>query len=127
MKKTIAIFIVFLSPLLTHADDGAETKCVYNFYQAPLFTVLFTSYPDGTISNMATIQSPGTESTESLTQVEALAGEKLHAWLSKEQPENAIEIIIYETTQPDGFNSKMINDKSPMGKELPGVCTTAAQ
>jgi len=95
--------------------------CNYAIEQAPFVTVSFNDN-NGQLDPQALINSFGQTHRESLTAVEAAPEEMIHAWISKENPQNAIELIIYKTAQPDG-RSKMINPQMPdPGKVIWGDC-----
>lgn len=51
------------------------------------------------------------------------AEELVHVWISKEQPDGAIEMITYKEPQKDGTQGKMINHNVPLGQEMSGPCT----
>ena len=47
----------------------------------------------------------------------------MHVWISKEQPDGAIEMITYKVPQADGTQGKLINKNVPFGQEMSGPCT----
>lgn len=96
--------------------------CAYSFMGAPFTQVAFGFYDDGTIEASALITPTGGIShKESLTQVAAAPEEMIHAWISKDT-QNAIELIVYKTEQPNG-RSKLVNPSAPIGNTMWGSCS----
>lgn len=98
-------------------------SCSYSIYGAPYATVAFSIYEDGRLDNSAQItMTGGVSHKETLTADPEKAGEFVHAWISKESPQNQIELVIYNTPQPQG-RSKIVNHQVPIGQEMWGECT----
>lgn len=114
---------ILVSLLLGSAAANATTvlKCDYDFYSGPFATIELEIGEEGALPSAAKITQYGRVHYESVTPVEVEAGERYHYWLSKENPQNALEVIIYLETK-DGKNSKMINHHMPYGKVMTGIC-----
>ena len=97
--------------------------CQYSYYSAPMCRIQLGLQADGTPENFALItMQDGRTHTESITLDNKSGNEWVHAWLSKENPDNAIEMIVYNQPQALG-QSKIVNAKSPFAKEIWGTCT----
>ncbi|MGZ3721380.1 MAG: hypothetical protein ACXVA9_00535 [Bdellovibrionales bacterium] len=98
-------------------------SCSYQIYGAPYAAVAFSIFDDGRLDNSAQITMTGAAMhKETLTADTAKSDEFVHAWISKESPQNQIELIIYNSPQPQG-RSKIVNNQVPFGKEMWGDCT----
>ena len=121
------LFILALSlflqptPTLAHPANPSIT-CDYAYMTMPTSSITLEVLPDGHIGDSVLIKMPGGAThRESFTEVEKAEGEMLHGWLSKENPENEIELVIYKETQPKG-RSRITNNKMPFEKDIWGNC-----
>lgn len=118
MKYLIAI----LTLLITHsAAASSQINCEYSFMGYPTAKITLSIFDDGTLSPSALIDMQGRTHKETLSPVERAADELVHAWISKESPQNAIELIIFQQPQAQG-QSVIINHNVPAGKEMWGTC-----
>jgi hypothetical protein len=105
-----------------HEAQSVKTmKCSYAFMSAPMAEVELGFKTDGTPESSAHITMHGQSHYESVTAEAPATNELIHVWISKENPENKIEMIVYQTRGPQG-QSKLVNAKMPMGKEIWGDC-----
>lgn len=113
----------FLSLLIASsiASAGTLLKCDYDYYGGPFASIELELGTDGSLPLPGTITQYGRAHSESVTPGQPAAGERFHYWLSKENPENTIEVIVYSAVK-DGKNTKMINSKLPFGNEMTGIC-----
>lgn len=108
-------------------ESSASKKiiCDYQMYGVAFSRVELGFLESGQAEEFVTVSVQGKSHRESFQLVEALPGESLHGWISKESSENSIEMIIYEEKQSAG-DSKLINHHVPFGKEIWGNCTTTS-
>jgi len=99
----------------------AAMKCSYAFMGAPMAEVELGLKADGSPESSAHITMHGKSHFESVTPEKLGPDELVHAWISKENPENTIEMVVYRTRSPKG-QSKLVNAKMPMAKEVWGDC-----
>lgn len=97
----------------------APLFCEYQLMNIPFSQVRVVFNEDGSYPDGVEIIMQGRKHLESFTVEEKTDGEHLHAWISKEVAENAIEMIVQEK---EGLPSVLINHKMPMGKEVWGKC-----
>lgn len=118
----ISILVTWL--ILPVARAETTITCNYTIMSAPFASVELGLYDDGTPFPSAQISvGPGTKPhKESVTPEPLGPNELVHAWISKENPRNAVELIIYIEKQVQG-QSKMINPNLPFGKEVWGECS----
>src|SRR5262245_15064545 len=80
---------------------------------------------EGRLSEWISVTMPaGNPHQETLTAEPLAAGEKVHAWISKENPQNAIEFITYSEMKAKG-DTVIINHNVPFGKEVWGTCAVS--
>lgn len=112
--------LAFASIPLAARADGYGLSCTYKFYGIEFATVAI-QMQDGALHERATITHQGRSHTESATLEAPQAGESLRITLSKESPENDVEMIVYAQRQPEG-DSKLVNPHVPAGKIMWGDC-----
>ncbi len=95
--------------------------CQYNFMGAPTAGVRMSVDANGKPGISAEITMSGRTHKETVTPAELQDGQFAHVWLSKENPNNAIEMIVYRQPQANG-NSVLINHNVPINKEMWGEC-----
>lgn len=115
-------FILFMFCVQGFSSNQVEYRCSYSIYAAP-FAEVHLVVRDGKPDEFAKIVFQGRQSQETVTQEVSAMGEILHVWLSKESPDNNLEMIIFEQDAGQG-NSKLINPHMPVLKEMWGHCTT---
>jgi hypothetical protein len=114
--------ITLLSLLIANsAVAGTQINCDYAFMGYPTAKIAVSVFDDGSLSPSALIEMQGKTHKETLTPAAVAAGELVHAWISKERPENAIELIIYQEPRAQG-QSVAINHNVPAGQEMWGAC-----
>lgn len=119
MTKILVLLLLAAAPFAARAET--TMTCDYVFYSAPMAKIVLYFEDDGTLKDMAKItMNQASTHWESITRVEAASGETLHAWLSKDTP-NEIEMILYQQAQKQG-RSKIVNHASPYAKEIWGDC-----
>jgi hypothetical protein len=116
----IALLFAFLASV-AKAQGEQEFVCSYNSYGVPFAEVTLKRLADGGFADSAKISIQGQTHHESFTVDRLEPGEVIHGWLSLENPENTLELIVYSESQKQG-NSKMINSRAPVGKEMWGTC-----
>lgn len=120
--RLVGVFL-FLFCFQSFSIEQLEYHCSYSMYGAPFADVHFR-VRNGKTDDFAKIVFQGRESLETITQEFCASDEVLHVWLSKESPDNNLELIIYGTDSEKG-NSKLINPRIPVLKELWGRCSTS--
>lgn len=119
MNKLLLAFL-FIG-LQAQAEDRRVT-CDYKIMGMPFSVVTIDIFADGSLGHSADI-TVGTKShSESLTEVAKSDGELAHGWISQEDPNNALEMIIFSEAQPEG-RAKMINPRIPFGNISWAECT----
>jgi hypothetical protein len=115
---------LLLSPLAFASATGTNwnIRCDYVFYQVPFSTVELAALPDGHFVPGARISMQGASHFESYTEEMPSANERVHGWISKESPDNRIELVIYKDPQPEG-QTKIVNHQMPIGQDVWGTCT----
>jgi hypothetical protein len=105
--------------------DTKWLKCEYSFYSMPPTTVSLELFADGTTADHVRVTMQGKSHLESFTMEEKTAEMFLRGWISKESPDNAIEMVVFKEKKSQGL-SKLINHKMPFGKEMWGDCILSA-
>jgi hypothetical protein len=116
-------YVLLASLFLFSARAGAAgLACDHTLFGAPFVTVVLEILPDGSLGQTAKVSmmSQGKPHPESVTQEPIRPGELYHLWISKDNPENSIEMMVY----PEGerIRSKLINPRFGVGREAPGIC-----
>jgi hypothetical protein len=127
-KAGLILFLIhaaFFCATSAHADGSRALVCSYSYSVMQLAEVAFSVHPDGTIDNRAKITMSGQAHYEVLTQVPAQPGEWIHAWLSKNDPKNSIELVVTSGAAPNP--SKIINHNVPFGQEMDGSCAVQSE
>jgi hypothetical protein len=103
---------------------SAQLSCSYTFQTVPFATVQIGILENGMPESSAMISSgPAAPAhKETVTPAPLANGEYLHVWLSKENPDNTVEMIIYNPPHAEG-QSVLINNNVPLGKEVWGSCS----
>lgn len=114
-------FLLF-SGTFVSADSAYVIDCSYQFMGNPFSRVQVGVSSEGVPDDFVTIITQGQSRTESFAAETPSQGEILHGWLSKESPDNAVEMIVYEEMQPKG-QSKLVNHNVPFAKEVWGTCS----
>lgn len=117
------IVLIALVPLFFSAHAKASgLSCDHTIFGAPFVTVELEILPDGSLGQTAkvSVTAQGKPHPESVTQEPSRPGELYHLWLSKESPENSIEMMVYQ--EETRFRSKLVNARYGVGREAPGVC-----
>lgn len=96
--------------------------CAYQFVSFEFATVRARLDQNGTLAPSVDVIRQGQSHSESATPAPLAAGEMLHLWISKEVPDNTVEMIVYSQAQPNG-RSVLINHSMPIAKEIWGECT----
>jgi hypothetical protein len=112
-----------LFSLFSSSHAGASgLACDHTIFGAPFVTVVLEVLPDGSLGQTAKVSmlSQGKPHPESVTQEPNGPGELYHLWISKDNPENSIEMMVYQGEE--GVRSKLINPRFGIGREAPGVC-----
>jgi hypothetical protein len=120
------ILVVLLTLLSNNASADSYVTCVYKFAGVEFATIAGTIYDDGTPASSVQITHQGSTHKETATTDIIGPGEFAHFWISKQDPENDIEVIMYKPAQPDG-DSKMINHHMPFGDTMWAQCTGIPQ
>lgn len=108
--------------VMAKAEPAHIIDCNYQFMGTPFSRVQIGVSSDGVPDDFVTIIVQGQSHIESFTPVALADGELLHGWLSKEAPENTVEMIVYEEMQAQG-QSKLVNHNVPFAKEVWGTCS----
>jgi hypothetical protein len=118
---SLALLVDQMTIVAKAEESDAIITCDYSTYGVPFASVTLKKLKNGDIASQATVHIHGQTHEESFTQEDVADGETLHGWISKEKPENALELIIY-SEERDGFNSVLINHNAPFGKVMDGIC-----
>lgn len=108
-------------PVFAFGDD-IHVKCDYAYMGFPTSSLEFTIFNGSKLSSSVTVTMQGSSHKETLTPEQTAAGEYVHGWISKENPQNTVELIVYEVPQKDG-QSKLINHNVPIAQEMWGTCS----
>lgn len=110
--------------LLAPASLWANTlvHCDYVFMNVPMSSVEIMVYDDGEPASSVQVTMQGSTHKETATPEVRAADEFVHVWISKEKPENTIEMVVYNTKRTEG-QSKIVNHQMPIAKEIWGECT----
>lgn len=104
------------------ASEGIQIRCDYKFMGMDTSSVVVTQNGEGEYSTSAEIIMQGKSHFESFTVEAAKDDELLRGWLSKESPQNSIEMVIYKEPQKLG-RSKLTNHHVPIAKDMWGDCS----
>jgi hypothetical protein len=117
--KYLALTALFLFSTQANASGLA---CDHTIFGAPFVTVVLEVLPDGALGQTAKVSmlSQGKPHPESVTQEANRPGELYHLWISKDKPDNSIEMMVYQ--DGENFRSKLINPRFGVGREAQGVC-----
>lgn len=121
-KLGIGILLVLLA---VHVANAKSISCRYEFMNVEVSTVRYDFDANGTVAGDVTVSAQGQGHTESFTSQAPGADEFLHGWISKENPKNAIEAIIYREPKSQGL-SVLINHNVPVGQQIWAQCEEAA-
>lgn len=121
MKRLILLLAFVIG---SSASADTQVICSYSYMGYPTAKITVSISDEGAPSPSALIDMQGKTHKESLTGVEKAPDELLHGWISKESPDNAIELIIYQQPKAQG-QSVAINHNVPAGQEMWGTCTFA--
>lgn len=118
---------LLLGGFTAQADDSGDKfiNCDYKYYGYPFAQVQIYIFPGGEVASSATITNQGKSHKESVTVEPLAAGENLHVWISKENPQNAVEMIAYSEAKAEG-DSVLINHNVPISKEVWGNCVSSS-
>jgi hypothetical protein len=119
------IFLSLLISVLSLAQESKWLKCEYAFYSMPTTTVSLELFADGSTADHVKVTMQGKSHLEGFTLEEKSADLFLRGWISKDIPDNAIEMIVYKEKKPLGL-SKLVNHKMPFGKEMWGDCVVSS-
>ncbi len=114
--------LLLLFALPAFASDEVLVQCDYAFMGVPTSKVQFSVYKGELGSSVSVTMPNGATHKETLTPEKLGADEFMHGWISKENPQNTIEIIVYQEAKSQG-QSVLINHNVPIGKEMWGTCT----
>lgn len=117
----IQILLLLAAATNAQAEPNWSTHCDYFFGGYPLTGIDFSWSTEGQPGPAVRSTIQGKSHLESLTVEAAAPGERLHGWISKESPDNSVEVILYRAPQPAG-DSKMVNHHVPFGQEVWGKC-----
>src|SRR4051812_43938801 len=92
---------LLFASILAYADPGL-IHCDYVFAGLPFSSVEITLQPDGHFGPAARVFMQGASHLESYSEQTPAANESVHGWISKESPENRIELVIYKEAMPLG-------------------------
>lgn len=122
MKSALRLLLLagMVTPGFAGATQQEEYTCSYQIYGAPFAEVTLTVI-DGVPQDRAKIVFQGRQNEESVTPVDVAPGEKFHVWLSKENPDNSLELFIFSAPQVKG-DSKLVNHHMPVLNEMWGPC-----
>lgn len=104
---------------------ATQYTCDYAFMGAPMYKLEFSTDSENKLSDFVTVTLYGNAHQETLTAEPLGAGEKIHAWISKENPQNSIELFVYTEAKAEG-DTLMINPNIPFGKEMWGACAVTS-
>ncbi len=121
MKFLVLLFI--FAPATVWAD--MLFSCDYAYLGMPTTSIEALIYTDGSPAPTVKVSMQGRTHQETATREVLAADEAAHLWISKENPENTIEMVIYRADRPNG-NSVLINHNVPFGKEMWGKCVATA-
>ncbi len=100
---------------------GLVLTCNYSFYSAPFASVRFTFDDNNKAANQATFIQYGKQQDFTLQQNAVVGDEKWNLTLAPNDPNNELSVKIFQAA--DGtYTSVLINESSPVGKEMQGVC-----
>lgn len=124
MKFSLSLLtlVAAFSVVPAFAADDVHVKCDYAYMGFPTSTVEVTLFSGSKLSSSVTVTMQGSSHKESLTEEVKADGEYLHGWISKENPQNTIELIVYKVPQADG-QSKLVNHNVPIAQDMWGTCT----
>jgi hypothetical protein len=115
--KVLALVTLFW----TLPASATHYSCDYSFMGFPFTHLEFEIDQDGKPSDFVIATSNGVSHQETLTPDVKQPDQLLRAWLSKESPDNTIELILYREAKTGG-NSVLINHNVPISKEVWGNC-----
>jgi hypothetical protein len=117
----LTLLMLLAAPQPAAAAPNWTIHCDYAFMGAPMSSVDLETLPDGRFGPAARISIQGATHLESYSEEAPAPGELAHGWISKESPENRIELVIYREPTPQG-RSKLVNHQVPFGQEVWGGC-----
>ena len=117
---------LLLLPLLYSLNPAAaemtDIACDYKFMGVDMARVEVAVDENGRPDSSVQVTMQGRSHKETATPEVLAADEFLHLWISKENPENTIEMVIYKARRAEG-RSKLVNHNVPIGKEVWGECS----
>jgi hypothetical protein len=129
MSKTVLVtgLLVAVQARAESGQGGSpagdkQYDCAYKFFGVDFAQVKVTLLASGKVEAAAVVTNQGRSHEETTTAETAAPGESLHLWLSKENPQNAVELITYAMPQANG-DSVLINHNVPFGQEVWGQCS----
>ena len=113
---------IFISLLWPFFSSAQTINCQYVLSGAPMASVEAVINEDGEVGPFVQVTLQGRTHQESATNEPRAFGESVHLWIAKQNPEQAIEMIVFEPRRAQG-QSVLINHNVPFGKEIWGDCT----
>ncbi|MBX3020606.1 MAG: hypothetical protein KF799_02925 [Bdellovibrionales bacterium] len=109
------------------AQTNTRYTCQYAYMGMSAARVELLVYADGepAASALISIGNSRDAHKESVTPEARGEDELVHVWISKEKPDNAVEMIVYQNRKSNG-GSVIINHNIPIGKEIWGDCTVTS-
>ncbi len=117
------LFLALFFSLGAYAQQAYTIHCNYVFMVMPTADITLDVAQDGQLATSALIKMGAGDAghKETITPEVLAPGEMIHAWISKEKPENTIEMIVYNQVQPQG-HSKLTNHNVPFAQDMWGTC-----
>jgi len=103
------------------ADPTSLLRCDYRFQGFAVAQLELPLFADGSPADFVRVILQGKPHLESFTVDTPGEGQAVRGWVSKGHPDNEIEMVVYQQAQRSG-NSKIVNHRVPMGKEVWGEC-----
>ena len=123
---------MILTALLTLGSAGfaqAENKIVcthYVYADVPFATVTLHLLPNGHIDRLGEITHYGQTKTTSVEEHQARDGELYNMTVDADSGGNGLQLIVSQKDSNGGKEATLINQASPIMKEMPGICTMNA-
>lgn len=117
--------LLVLSLFSVAASADTRVVCNFSYMTVPMATVTMTLAENGTPNSKATINMQGATHQESVTPDVLTSDEFIHIWLSKENPDNAIEMIVFRHPTSQG-QAELINHNVPFAQDMWGGCAMSA-
>lgn len=121
MKRSALVCLGLIGGLSV-ARAESVLHCSYGMYGSPITSVGLKMQDESTPGDSAEVAfTGGRPQSIPVTAVDLAAGEKIHVWLAKDDPNGNIEMIVYQQRQSQGM-SKLVNPQSLFAKVLWGDC-----